>query len=101
MKFRELQMAFTVRLHDDTIPPCLVCPYQIIYTGRRTTSGNGLWLFWLEKRGPTWSEVIFAWSIICGVLVFPAYGSNERAKEYIVFNVLDTDMFLHIRNYFK
>ncbi|KAJ3555276.1 hypothetical protein NP233_g12248 [Leucocoprinus birnbaumii] len=100
MQFGQLQMAFTVELGGEVIPLCLIRPYEIVSRQRRSTKDDELQLLRLKKLSLTRSEVIFARSIIRGVPVFPAFDKNVRYDEHIVFDVIDTDMFIRIRSFF-
>ncbi|KAJ3563065.1 hypothetical protein NP233_g9182 [Leucocoprinus birnbaumii] len=103
MQFGELQMVFTIKLRRDDqsdyiIPLCLIRPYEQLTTSGSTRSqkDRDLQFIRLKKKGLKESEVIFAESIERGIVAFPSYDSRA-GDEYIIFDVLDPDLFIRLR----
>lgn len=97
-------MVFTVKLGQTIYPLCYIQPYKVSNKHQWTQKDKDLQLLHLQKQKPNLKnmEVIFARSIIRRVMVFPAYTqSGQKSDDHIVFDILDTDMFLRTQEYFK
>ncbi len=95
-------MAFTVKINNTIYPLCYIQPYKTLNHQQWTQADKDFQFLRLRKQGLNKKnmEVIFARSIIRGLMVIPAYEESEH-DDYIVFDVLDTDMFLRTQEYFE
>ena len=82
-------MVFTYKCHSVTFPIALIQPFADVHY--QCKKDRDFKLHWLE---PKTLQFISARSICQGALIFPAF---DAKNEYIVVDVLDTDIFLHIR----
>ena len=62
--------------------------------GPKSRKDKDLQFFCLRQWPETQAEFIFARSIIRGVVIFPAY---DNEQEFLVFDILDPDMFLRVK----
>lgn len=90
--FARLLMVFTYKCHDATFPFALIQPFtDVRYQRKKDTD---LKLHRLQPKTLQHSIFVPARSICRGALLVPAF---DAKNEYIVVDVLDTDMFLRIR----
>jgi len=71
----------------------LVCAFDK-KPGTKSRKDKDLQFFRLRQQPETRAEFIFARSIICGVVIFPAYDNKD---EFLAFDILDPDMFLRVK----
>lgn len=89
--FAQLKFAFTVVSDDDIIPIVLVQAFDKHDSSLFRKKDGDLELIRLRQRSVQQAELFFARSIIRGAVIFPAY---DEEKDSILFDILDTDMFL-------
>lgn len=89
-------MVFTVKLGETIYPLCYIQPYKLLIHQQTTQKNKDFQLLQLQNQGLNQKniEVIFARSIIRGIMVLPAYAQGKNHDDHILFDVLDTDMFL-------
>ena len=92
--FAQLKFAFTIISNDDIIPIILVQAFDAYDNPKFRKKDRDLRLIRLWQRPINKAEIFFARSIVRGAVIFPAYDDN---KDSIVFDVVDTDMFLRTR----
>ncbi|KAJ3563803.1 hypothetical protein NP233_g8701 [Leucocoprinus birnbaumii] len=92
LAFGRLCFIFTLSTHLEEIPLCLVAP---LARAAPSEKDRLLEFVRLQQEGDWKTVVIPARSIVRGVLVFPAF---DVRKNYIVFDIVDADMFLRIRS---
>lgn len=93
--FAQLKFAFTVLSNDDTvIPIVLVQAFDKHDNSKFRMKDRDLGLIRLRQRSIQNAEFFFARSIVRGALIFPAY---DEVKDSVLFDILDTDMFLRSR----
>lgn len=93
--FAQLRFMFTVAVGDTVIPLALVQAFDYKHSrGSRGQKDKDLQFIRLQQRPAGKVEFIFARSIIRGAVLVPAY---DDEKDSIVFDVLDTDMYLRAK----
>jgi len=92
--FAQLKFAFTIISNDDIIPIVLVQAFNAYNNPKFRKKDRDLGLVRLRQRPINKAEFFFARSIVRGAVIFPAY---DDTKDSIVFDILDTDMFLRTR----
>ena len=88
---------FTTSNHDRTDPWVLIHPYDT-EVGRPTPLERNLQLFRIHAKARASSRFISAKSIIRGVVVIP---TNTKDSDYFVFDLLDDDLFMHVKDLWK
>ena len=97
--FAQLKFAFTVPSNDDTIIPIvLVQAFDNHDNLTFRKKDRDLELIRLRQRSVKKAEFFFARSIIRGAVIFPAY---DEEKDSVLFDILDTDMFLRSKEIFQ
>ena len=97
--FAQLKFAFTVIISDsdDSEDPDTIVPIVLVQAFDKHDSSKfrkkdrDLELIRLRQRSVQNAEFFFARSIIRGAVIFPAY---DDEKDSVLFDILDTDMFL-------
>ena len=84
----------TVVSNEETIPVILVQAFDNYRNLKFKKKDRDLGLIRLRQRPVEKVEFFFARSIVRGAVVFPAYDDD---KDSILFDILDTDMFLRSR----
>ena len=93
--FAQLKFTFTVVADDgEIIPTVLVQAFDKHSNLMFRQKDKDLELIRLRQRSVQQAEFFFARSIIRGAVIFPAY---DDKKDSILFDILDTDMFLRFR----
>lgn len=95
--FAQLIFLFTTTTDGSISPWALVQPFDAPVP-KPTTHEKDLELFRIRQRPRTSSVFISAKWIMRGVLILPSY---EKDGDYYVFDVLDEDLFLHMREMWK
>jgi len=90
----QLKFAFTVVVNEEAIPVILVQAFDAYSNPKFKKKDRDLGLVRLRQRPVEKVEFFFARSIVRGAVVFPAY---DDEKDSILFDILDTDMFLRSR----
>ena len=95
--FARLIIIFTTKIEDNEYPWALIQSYDPP-TGRLTDKEKKLELFRVcgQPRGS--AEFVDARSIIRGVLLVPTF---EQDDDFFVFDVLDADLFMRMREMWK
>ncbi|TEB20718.1 hypothetical protein FA13DRAFT_1800703 [Coprinellus micaceus] len=96
LTFAQLIFVFTLSTGkapgESPHPFALVLPYSGKVTKAKRTRDTDLGLWRIRKSSAT--KIVAISSIICGALLVPMHEEEEDA---IVFDVLDTNMFVHVR----
>jgi len=84
---------FTTEIDDTEYPWAFIQPYDSPI-GRITDKEKKLELFRVRAQPRSSAEFVDARSIIRGVLLVPTF---EQNNDYFVFDVLDDDLFIRVR----
>ena len=95
--FAQLIFMFTTSNDNKTDPWVLIHPYDT-EVGRPTPLERDFQLFRIHAKACGSSRFISAKSIIHGVVVVPTHVKNNN---YFVFDLLDDDLFMHVRDLWK
>jgi len=95
--FAKLIFLFTTKIDDTEHPWAFIQPYDLPI-GRLTDKEKDLELFRVRAQPRRSAEFVDARSIIRGVLLFPTF---ERDGDYFVFDVLDADLFMRVKELWK
>jgi hypothetical protein len=95
--FAQLIFMFTTSNDNRTDPWVLIHPYDT-EVGRPTPLERDFQLFRIHAKARGSSRFISANSIIRGVVVVPTY---TKDSEYFVFDLLDGDLFMRVRDLWK
>jgi hypothetical protein len=88
--FAQLRVLFNLSLKGTSYLIAFVQPFKHV-TGRTAHKDKELGFYRLRKQQP---QFIWTRSIIRGVPIFPAF---DIADDFIVFDVIDPDMMLHVQ----
>jgi hypothetical protein len=91
--FARLAFIFTYSFDDVVLPIALVHPFSEVRTLRNKDKALNLHLVQMRPRGD--AMFISVRSICRGAFLVP---ENSNNGDYLVVDVVDTDMFLHIRS---
>ncbi|KAF8148377.1 hypothetical protein BJ912DRAFT_1125700, partial [Pholiota molesta] len=93
--FAQLVFTFTLKIAKQQYPIALIQPFERVKsTGAQLKKDSDLRFLRLRKVKDTKTEFIFVRSIIRGLVIVPAF---DKAEEYVVFDVLDSDMMLRVK----
>ena len=94
--FAWLLFIFTYKLGEHDLPFALIQPFaDVHHQHKRCKKDQELCFHWLWAKNQGHSVFINLKSIFCGAFLVPAL---DRQDEYIIVDVVDTDMFLQIQN---
>ncbi|KAF9060741.1 hypothetical protein BDP27DRAFT_1452568 [Rhodocollybia butyracea] len=95
--FAQMHYIFVCKARDQEYPLALVQSYKVVHARPRIDKDLGI----LRIRKGTQTELIPVSSIIRGAVVLPLASDNlAEANDMLVFDALDADMFLRIKNYY-
>ncbi|KAJ3965203.1 hypothetical protein EV361DRAFT_671744, partial [Lentinula raphanica] len=94
--FAQLRYLFLITVADIAYPIALVQPYKVIQA--RSTTDKDLGLLRVRKQRDT--EFISVRSIIRGAVLIPASDDPLKIDEMLVWDALDGDMFLRVKESF-
>ena len=95
--FAKLIFIFTTKIDDTRHPWAFIQPYDLPI-GRLTDKEKELELFRVRAQPRGSAEFVDARSIIRGVLLVPTF---EKEDDYFIFDVLDADLFLRMKELWK
>lgn len=98
--FAQLIFVFTIKIADVIYPIALILPftYNTSKSTTRQTKDKDLQFLRVRKPKDTGTEFIMARSIIRGAVLVPSYDAD---REYVVFDVLDSDTVVRVRRILK
>lgn len=95
--FAQLVFVFTLQISSEVYPIALIQPFKRAKaTGATLQKDKDLRFFRLRKQKDVQTEFIFVRSIVCGVVLVPAR-DKDKPDDYLVFDVMDSDMLLRIK----
>ncbi|KAF8961518.1 hypothetical protein BDZ97DRAFT_1921202 [Flammula alnicola] len=97
--FAQLLFMFTTATEDRIDPWVLIQPFDA-HVGQPTTHEKGCQLYRIRAKARASSCFVSAKSIIRGVVITPTY-IKDRDSDYYVFDLLDEDLFLRVRDLWK
>lgn len=100
MVFAQLVFVFTIKIAKVVYPIAMILPFRYSVAKSKARQEKDLDMQFLRVRKPKDSETEFvsARSIVRGAVLVQAYDAND---EYIVFDVLDSDLVVRVRDIIK